>query len=89
MKKLLVTLDVNYNKNITNYLVSRNIAKYGLKVKTVIHDMFASYPKDGHPLFFIHQYSITEQEKLKYLRQWDNHIKTETHQHQQKSIKYQ
>ena len=42
--------------------------------------MFASYPKDGHPLFFIHQYSITEQEKLKSLRQWDNHIKTELQQ---------
>ena len=42
--------------------------------------MFASYPKDGYPLFFIHQYSITEQEKLTYLRQWDNHIKTEIHQ---------
>ena len=65
---------------LDDYLVSRNVAKYGLKVKTVINDMFASYPKDGYPLFFIHQYSITEQEKLTYLRQWDNHIKTEIHQ---------
>ena len=65
---------------LDDYLVSRNVAKYGLKVKTVLHDMFASYPQDGHPLFFIHQYCITEQEKLKYLRQWDNHIKTEMHQ---------
>lgn len=74
---------------LDDYLASRNIAKYGLKVKTILHDMFSSYPKDGHPLFFIHQYSISEKEKLKYLRQWDNHIKTELHQYQQKSINYQ
>ena len=63
---------------LTDYLVSRNIAKYGLKVKTVIHDMFSSYPyKQGYPLFFIHQYSITQQEKTEYLNYWDNKIKNE------------
>jgi hypothetical protein len=64
---------------LTDYLVSRNIAKYGLKVKTVLHDMFASYPKDGYPLFFIHQYSISQEEKIEYLKNWDNIIKNEMH----------
>jgi hypothetical protein len=41
--------------------------------------MFSSYPKDGHPLFFIHQYSITQEEKIEYLKNWDNRIKNEIH----------
>ena len=64
---------------LDDYLVSRNIAKYGLKVKTVLHDMFSSYPNDGYPLFFIHQYSISQQEKIEYLKNWDNIIKNEIH----------
>jgi hypothetical protein len=64
---------------LDDYLVSRNIAKYGFNVKTVLYDMFASYPKDGHPLFFIHQYSISQEEKIEYLKNWDNRIKNEIH----------
>jgi hypothetical protein len=64
---------------LDDYLVSRNIAKYGLKVKTVLHDIFASYPQDGYPLFFIHEYSISQEEKIKYLTHWDNRIKNEIH----------
>ena len=62
---------------LTDYLVSRNIAKYGLKVKTVLHDMFASYHKDGYPLFFIHQHSISQEEKVECLKHWDNIIQNE------------
>ena len=64
---------------LTDYLVSRNIAKYGLKVKTVIHNMFSSYPQDGYPLFFIHQYCISQKEKIEYLSHWDNTIKNQIH----------
>jgi hypothetical protein len=64
---------------LDDYLVSKNIAKYGLKVKTVLHDMFSSYPQDGYPLFFIHQYSISQEEKIKYLKNWDNIIQNEIH----------
>lgn len=64
---------------LTDYLVSRNIAKYGLKVKTVLHDMFASYPANGYPLFFIHEYSVSQEIKIKFLRKWDDIIKNELH----------
>ena len=64
---------------LDDYLVSRNIAKYGLEVKTILHDMFSSYPKDGHPLFFIHEYSISQKEKIEYLSKWNNIIKNEIH----------
>jgi len=64
---------------LDDYLVSRNIAKYGLKVKTVLNDMFASYPKDKYPLFFIHEYCISQEEKIEYLKYWDNIIKNELH----------
>lgn len=64
---------------LDDYLVSRNIAKYGLEVKTILHDMFSSYPKDGHPLFFIHEYSISQKEKIEYLSKWNSIIKNEIH----------
>lgn len=77
----LVTKEINFGYTpehiLDDYLVSRNIAKYGLKIKTVIYDMFASYPKDGYPLFFIHKYAISYDEKIKYLKYWDNYIKSE------------
>jgi len=76
---------------LDDYLVSRNIAKYGLKVKTLIHDAYSSYPKDGHPLFLFHQYCINEKEKFKYLKECDEYIKNQHHQYSQtlSSITYQ
>lgn len=77
----LIHKEINFGYSqehiLDDYLVSRNIAKYGLKVKTVLHDMFASYPKDGHPLFFIHEYCISQEEKIEYLKNWDNIIKNQ------------
>ena len=68
---------------LDDYLVSRNIAKYGIKIKTVLHDMFSSYAPDKHPLFFIHEYAIPIEEKIKYLSGWDKHIKQDTRHLQQ------
>jgi hypothetical protein len=88
----LIHKEINFGYSpehiLDDYLVSRNIAKYGLKVKTVLHNMFSSYPQDGYPLFFIHQYSITQKEKIKYLKNWDNIIKNELHLTHNKIIGY-
>ena len=62
---------------LDDYLVSRNIAKYGFNVKTVFHDMFASYPKNGCPLFFIHEYCVSQEEKVKFLNKYNSFIKNE------------
>lgn len=73
---------------LDDYLVSRNIAKYGIKVKTVLNDMFWSYAPNKHPLFFIHEYSISLEEKIRYLSDWDIDIKQDNRRHRKSNSKY-
>jgi hypothetical protein len=62
---------------LTDYFVSLNIAKYGLKVKTILFDIFNNHPNITFQPFLIHQYCITQKEKIEYLRDRDNLIKND------------
>ena len=67
---------------LSDYLVSRNIAKYGLKVKTIFKDLldsFPSHPSKGIPLFFLHEYCITQDQKIDFLNFWKDKIESSSH----------
>lgn len=77
---------------LDDYLVSINIAKYGLKVKTVGYDILNSHSNLTFWPFLKHQFCISTEEKIKYLKQCDNDIKNHTIQsngENKKFIRYQ
>jgi hypothetical protein len=63
---------------LDDYLVSRNIAKYGIKVKTIENDIFDDHPnfKINFPLL-VHQYGIDREKKINLLKKSHTRIQTE------------
>jgi len=56
---------------LDDYLVSRNIAKYGIKVET-FHQLV---PQDGmNNYWFNHQFCVTEEDKINLLTMWIDKI---------------
>lgn len=62
---------------LDDYLVSRNIAKYGIKIKTIVFDFISQYPYKMTPLFLIHVYSVSLDKKISFLKEYDSMIKNE------------
>lgn len=62
---------------LDDYLVSRNIAKYGLKVKSIVHDIYDSYEYRNTTTkpYLIHYYAINLKEKIKLLKSHDYELK--------------
>jgi hypothetical protein len=79
----LMNLEKNFGYSpehiLDDYLVSRNIAKYGLKVKTVKYDMFNTHSNITFSPFFIHEFCIPEQRKIKLLKDSHNRIQTDSY----------
>lgn len=77
----LTTKEANFGYSpehiLDDYLVSRNISKYGIQVKTILYDIFSSHFRESKPLFFIHHYCISLEEKINFLNYWNNKIKKE------------
>jgi hypothetical protein len=59
---------------LDDYIVSRNIAKYGLKVETFC-DMIPKDTMGEINYWFTHNFCISEEEKLSSLKNADNYIK--------------
>jgi hypothetical protein len=62
---------------LDDYLVSRNIAKYGLKVNRIKDDLFKNWKNIASSTFFTHFYCISEEQKIKHLRDRHNRIQLE------------
>jgi len=65
------------NKHVLDdYLVSRNIAKYGLKVKTVAYDIYDHY-QNGNAFkpYLIHYFAIPLKQKIEFLKNHDYDFK--------------
>lgn len=66
---------------LDDYLVSRNIAKYGIKVET-FHQLV---PKDGmNNYWFRHDFCITEEDKINLLSMWIDKIENGSYREEQK-----
>ena len=56
---------------LDDYLVSRNIAKYGLKVQSFYHLI----PQDGMANYwFNHEFCVSEEDKINLLKMWIDKI---------------
>ena len=74
-------MEINYGYEaehiIDDYLVTRNIAKYGLKVKSIVKDIYGDYSEEKEPGFFYHLFCVKEKEKIaslkKYIHNINNH----------------
>jgi hypothetical protein len=79
----LMNLEKNFGYSpehiLDNYLVSRNIAKYGIKVKSIMYDMFNNHPNITFLPFLIHQFCITQEQKIKFLKDSHNRIQTDSY----------
>lgn len=65
---------------LDDYLVSRNIAKYGIKVET-FHQLV---PKDGmNNYWFRHDFCITEEDKINLLTMWIDKIENGSYRQEQ------
>ena len=66
---------------LDDYLVSRNISKYGLKVET-FHQLI---PQDGmNNYWFNHQFCVTEEDKINLLSMWIDRIEKGSYREEQK-----
>jgi len=59
---------------LDDYLVSKNIAKYGLNVKTITGDMFNNHQNITFSPFLIHQFCISLEQKIELLADVHNKI---------------
>ena len=59
---------------LDDYLVTRNIAKYGLKVKSVTKDLFTLYKGEKEPGFFHHLFCVSEKEKISSLKKFSHDV---------------
>lgn len=62
---------------LDDYLVSKNIAKYGLNVKTIMFDMFNNHPNITFSPFLIHQFCISLEQKIEVLTNTHNKIQND------------
>ena len=62
---------------LDDYLVSKNIAKYGLNVKTIMFDMFNNHPNITFSPFLIHQFCISLEQKIELLTNKHNKIQND------------
>lgn len=66
---------------LDDYLVSRNIAKYGLKVET----LYKLVPKDSKMNYwFNHDFCISEEDKINLLKMWIDKIENGSYRDEQK-----
>lgn len=70
---------------LDDYLVSRNIAKYGLKVETFYHLM----AKDSTTNYwFAHQFCVNEEDKISLLNIWKDKIENGSYRQEKKIESY-
>lgn len=64
---------------LDDYLVSRNISKYGLNVKTISFDMFDDHPNITFSPFLMHEFCISLEQKIKFLTNIHNKIQIDSY----------
>jgi hypothetical protein len=61
---------------LDDYLVSLNIAKYGLKHKTINYDILPEYNETKYSYFVNHEFCISEESKLIQIKKWIKQFNT-------------
>lgn len=78
----LMDIELNFgyeSKHILDdYLVSRNIAKYGLKVKTIKYHILNEFPQTRLSYFVNHEYCKTDDDKVIQIQRWIDQMHTNT-----------